>query len=439
MNLKRPVVVANLFLGFILIASWALNAPVGYAQAGTGAGQISLAQQQAHGDQSRPKPSPDKLHLASLSNGSFESGPGGSWTEHSSQTLGRSLIVNSTTTALPDSVTPHGGNWIAWLGGVNDESGGDGYIAYISQTVDIPASHPVLSFWEWIDSEDFCGWDYGSVLVNDAEVTTFDLCEDNNTGGWVESTLDLSAYAGQTVDLEFLVTTDDSFISNLFVDDVTLEGQSFSHSVYLPMVMNGFCPGYDYFDDFSDPDSGWYPGVSGSVTHEYVDGEYQIRFDDFWVPWFVTPDLAIPSSNYRVEVDLPNDWVDPGGYGLIFGVHWYWNSALGAWRTDQGYRVHINSFDRTYQINKIVAGDNWPILRNWTYNAAIRPNGATNHLRVDRVGTAIRLYINGTAMPALTDASYTGAGRDAGISAESFDSYPVDMRFDNFHVSICPQ
>ena len=91
---KRPVVVAILFLGFIFIASGALNAPIGYAQAGTSAG---LAQQQAHSDQSRPRPSPDKLHLASLSNGGFEAGPGVAWMEHSAVALGRLLIVNAAT------------------------------------------------------------------------------------------------------------------------------------------------------------------------------------------------------------------------------------------------------------------------------------------------------------------------------------------------------
>ncbi len=73
---KRPVVVTALFLSFILIASGALNAPTTLAQARPSVGYV---QQQVHSDQSRPKPSPDKLYLASLSNGGFEAGRDGTW------------------------------------------------------------------------------------------------------------------------------------------------------------------------------------------------------------------------------------------------------------------------------------------------------------------------------------------------------------------------
>jgi hypothetical protein len=435
MNMKRPEVATALFLSFILVASGALSAPIGqaHAQTAASAGRPGLAQEQAHSDRSGSKPSPDKLHLASLSNGGFEAGPGVAWTEYSAVALGRSLIVDAATLS-PNGVTPHSGSWAAWLGGIDDET------AYISQTVDVPASHPILSFWEWINSLDYCPsdgdrYDYGSILINNTEVTYFDLCTDTATGGWVESTLDLSAYAGQTVQLQIRATIDSSFTSSLFIDDVALEGQTSNHSVYLPLLGTDFCSSYEYFDGFGDPNSGWYPGVDGDVTHEYVNSEYQLRFDNFDQGWYVTPDLVIPTSNYRVEADMRNAGNNPGTYGLVFGVHW--NGSNGA---DQGYQVLLNPNPdfQEYQIMKITSGD-WPTLRNWTYSGAIHTDPATNHLRVDRVGTAIRVYINGTAMPALTDTSYTGSGRDAGITAYSYDSYPVDMRFDNFHASGCPQ
>jgi hypothetical protein len=432
MHPKRPVVTTILVLSFVLIASGALNAPIGLAQAGTSAGQADLAQQQAHGDQSRPKPSPDKLHLASLSNGGFEDGPDGSWTEYSYQ--GQSLIVNSAN--LPTGKTPHSGSWAVWLGGANpyDET------AYISQTVDVPASHPVLSFWEWIDSEDFCSYqyDFGTISIDDTWVTSFLLCSSENTYGWVKRTLNLDAYAGQTVELQFRVKTDVSFGSSLFIDDVTIEERSLDHSVYLPIALGNGCSGYSYFDGFGAPSGEWYPGVDGKTTRAYLNGEYQIRFEDWNLSSFVTPDLVIPSSNYRVEADMRNDLVNPGDYGLRFGVHWYYNSADDAWDMDQTYQVLVNPNTQMYFVNKLTGG-NWPTLRDWTYSGAIHPNGATNHLRVDRIGTSIRIYINGTALPALTDTSFTSSERDAGIVAYSYDYFPVDMRFDNFHASTCVQ
>jgi len=435
MHSKRPVVVAILVLSFILIASGALNAPIGYAQAGPSAGR---AQEQADNDQSHPKPSPDKLRLAGLSNGGFEAGPGAGWTEYSD--LGRSIIVD--TANLPAGVTPHGGNWAAWLGGA------DGETASISQTVTVPTTHPILSFWEWIGSLDACNYnyDFGTISINDTWVTSFPLCSSENTYGWIKRTLNMGAYAGQTVDLQFRVKTDSGARSDLFIDDVAVEGQSFAHSVYLPIALGSPCSAYDYFDGFGAPSGAWYPGVFeadyGVTAHQYTfDGEYQLRFEgpgpDMW--WYAH-DLAqaIPSSNYRVEADMRSaaDYTT-GTYGLRFGVHWY-EASPGDWQMDQLYQIVIDPYYQEYFVEKLVGG-NWSTLRNWTYTGAINADQATNHLRVDRVGTSIRIYINGTAMPALTDASITAPGRDAGVVAYGHDNYPVDMRFDNFHASTCLQ
>ncbi len=52
----------------------------------------------------------------------------------------------------------------------------------------------------------------------------YDLCSGNATGGWVQQNLDLSAYAGQILELEFRVVTDVSNNSNLFIDDVSFGG-----------------------------------------------------------------------------------------------------------------------------------------------------------------------------------------------------------------------
>jgi hypothetical protein len=142
-----------------------------------------------------------------IQNGDFENGRDGSWTEYSAQ--GWDLISTDIT------VPAHSGSWAAWLGGDNDE------IAYIEQQVTIPSGSSVLSFWYWINSEDSCGNDFGGVIINGSTVVdAFDLCSSTNTGGWVRRTVDLNAYAGQTVQLQIRAETNSSLNSNLFVDDV---------------------------------------------------------------------------------------------------------------------------------------------------------------------------------------------------------------------------
>ncbi len=151
-------------------------------------------------------------------NSDFEDGPDGSWTEYSA--LGWDLIINeSGPLPFPGSVTPHSGSWAVWLGGADDE------ISYIAQSVTIPSSDPVLVYRYWIASEDICANDLGGVLVDTAVtdiVDVFYLCASTNTGGWMIRMVDLSAYAGQTVQLRIQAETDSSLNSNLFVDDVVL-------------------------------------------------------------------------------------------------------------------------------------------------------------------------------------------------------------------------
>jgi hypothetical protein len=149
-------------------------------------------------------------------NGDFESGQGVGWIEYSLN--GWELIMHSDD--FP--VTPHGGNWATWLGGDHSE------ISSIQQTFTVPNGTSYLHLWYWIESEDECGYDYGYVRINSSDLQTWDLCVDNSTEAWTELSLDLGAYAEQSVLLEILVETDTSLLSNLFIDDVSLSATPIS-------------------------------------------------------------------------------------------------------------------------------------------------------------------------------------------------------------------
>jgi len=146
-------------------------------------------------------------------NGDFENGSTG-WTEYSLK--GYPIIYSSTD--LP--ITPHSGIYAAWLGGANDE------IAYIQQQVTIPSITPWLVYWHWIDSDENCGNDFGEVLINGNLEDWYYLCNTTSTGGWVTHSVNLSAYGGQSVKLQIGAETDSSNISNLYVDDVSLQASA---------------------------------------------------------------------------------------------------------------------------------------------------------------------------------------------------------------------
>jgi hypothetical protein len=147
-----------------------------------------------------------------LLNGNFESGKTG-WAV--SSTYNRNVITQS---FAPNSVTPHGGGWGAWLGGGNGET------TIIQQQVTIPANAPYLGYWHWIGSTDICGYDKAAILINGKIVHQYDLCSAQGTGGWRKKVINLSAYGGQTVILRLRVQNDSSLNSNLFLDDIAFQG-----------------------------------------------------------------------------------------------------------------------------------------------------------------------------------------------------------------------
>lgn len=150
---------------------------------------------------------------AAIPNGNFESG-NTAWGEYSE--LGYEIITN----AFPAGVLPHNGSYAAWLGGADNE------LSLIVQRLPIPSSCSFLTFYHWIDSSDSCGYDFGLVIINETLVGTYQLCAARNTGGWRVQSIDLSAYAGQTVDLIIAAVTDESILSSWYIDDVSFQASA---------------------------------------------------------------------------------------------------------------------------------------------------------------------------------------------------------------------
>ena len=216
-----------------------------------------------------------------------------------------------------------------------------------------------------------------------------------------------------------------SLNSNYFVDDVTVDTTAppaTDSYTYLPVALANFWAGF--FDNFSDPNSGWYTGDTATWKYGYLNGEYQILLKNPEWGGGVTPDLVLP-SDYRIEVDARQASIGASTYGILFGARWVGD-------TSETYQFLIDPASQHYLLNKRNLDGSWPLLIDWTYNSAIHQGMGTNHLRVDRIGTAIYLYINGTLVTTFYDSSFTSPGRDAGVKIYSYDSAPVDVRFDNF-------
>jgi secreted trypsin-like serine protease len=179
-----------------------------------------------------PTPTPTPGHNL-MHNGDFEQGADGTWTEKS-KNFGDTgaLIVHRNGV---QGVIPRSGDYLAWLGGDDDE------ISQLWQTVTIPSSNPALQFYVQSFSNDLCGYDSLKLLLDGTVVASRDLCTSTNTTGWTRLEIDLDNWASQTVKLELSVSTDKSVPSSLFVDDISLLGSNagaMTRRLYLPTVQN---------------------------------------------------------------------------------------------------------------------------------------------------------------------------------------------------------
>ena len=123
--------------------------------------------------------------------------------------------------AADTPVSAHGGSWLAWLGGDDNET------SQLWQTITISASAPYLHFWYWVASDEgACNNDYFHVSAYYNEIYTLGLCEVTETSGWVHKVLNLSSYVGTNKTVQFCVTTNGSLNSNLFLDDVSMSASA---------------------------------------------------------------------------------------------------------------------------------------------------------------------------------------------------------------------
>ncbi len=168
-----------------------------------------------------PPPPVSTVDTPRLINPGFERGLGQSaWQTEASD--GRALFYARQ--SLPAYVEPHSGDWLAWLGGYMP---GISVTTALTQVVALPSGEPTatLSLAWFVHGEGASspGGDHLGASVYDlsgtvqAELLTLTHASPADT--WYSSSLNLSAFAGETVQLAFrTVSTNTAF----FLDDVQL-------------------------------------------------------------------------------------------------------------------------------------------------------------------------------------------------------------------------
>jgi subtilisin family serine protease len=157
----------------------------------------------------RNETTPPPATANAIVNGGFESGTS-SWAQSSS--TGYQLI---------GTTWPRSGAYGAYLGDYNyaKES--------ISQTITIPSGGKLSYWWYMTTREAYHPYDFLYVRLyttSGSLVKTLRTWSDaSGAGVWRQDTLDLSAYAGRTLRMQFYATNDNSAPTGFFVDDVSVK------------------------------------------------------------------------------------------------------------------------------------------------------------------------------------------------------------------------
>jgi hypothetical protein len=149
-----------------------------------------------------------------LTNTGFESGTA-PWVQ--SSTGGYQLI---------DTTRPRTGSYSAYMGGYNN--GTD--TLYQQVTIPSNATSATMSYWRYVTTQESGSTPYDYLYVEVRSTTgallgTLQTVSNGTTpkNSWVQtSNLNLIAYKGQTVRIQFRATTDPSLVTSFFVDDVSV-------------------------------------------------------------------------------------------------------------------------------------------------------------------------------------------------------------------------
>lgn len=191
--------------------------------------------------------------------------------------------------------------------------------------------------------------------------------------------------------------------------------------VYLPIIAR-HCY-LQFFDDFSDPTSGW--PTDGLPLTTYWEGEYLIYVtsDDRWGIGVADSPLG-PFSDYLVTADVRKE-LGSGLFGLYFNMG-----------SEGGY-IYLISDGGSYNIT--LREVDWNSVTGWSYTTlvgGISPAlivGGVNTIAIERTGAEIRAYANGEQIAGVADDTFTGPG-NAGFWISSGGYTNSKVFFDNFKV-----
>lgn len=283
--------------------------------------------------------------------------------------------------------------------------------------------------------------------------------------GWQSETLSLNDYADEEeVWIRFFFSSNGANNDvGVFVDNIVLESLT-AQQTYFPVVRKDATPTptntptptstpsptatppFHYYDDFSDPDSGWPVVDHTHVPNDcfewfYEFGDYKSNICDDRTDVKVSPLVPLPSGDYTMEVDArfrPTEgdrwWTS---YGILFDAKDEPNPNLPdlgdyymIWVLWQGEGEHL------WKILKDVPGDQEDVTPWQHLSPSVYDYGFTgsewNTWRIERTSSRIRVYVNDHQLANISEPRPTTNNQILfGVFSSTYETDANRVAFDN--------
>jgi hypothetical protein len=246
-----------------------------------------------------------QLSAQSLQNGGFENGYT-SWKAYSK--AGDAIVGSFPSTTILPQVSVRSGNYMLRLGGFSYNEN------YISQIVTLPKANPVkleIYYQTRSSTNSECGGLFvGSkinVFISGTSILETYLCNYNDVLQWTYGYFDLTAVAGQTVEIKFAAEAANSVWSYIYIDDVSI-----SPSTTGLNTQSNICAAnleQNYPNPFSGNTTVNYtiekPGKTSMKIFDQTGREITTIFNEYKAPGNYTANISglnIPSGTYYYKL-----------------------------------------------------------------------------------------------------------------------------------------
>ena len=191
-----------------------------------------------------------------------------------------------------------------------------------------------------------------------------------------------------------------------------------------------------FFDDFSDPNGGWFVGQSSAASnwgYATDDEEYRVFITQpRRIAWSESPlQPSMIPSNFCVEADVrlhvAGSLSDDAYLGLAFG-------GRPLFGNNEDFMLFRIDPDGWYRIQRVDgSGDSlsFTSLVDWTETDLVNGANEDNHLLIMSIDGDSHFFINGEWVETLT----LNTSGEVGVAITNFDAPNVNGRWDNFKVT----